>query len=370
MSSTIHSIHGLVSIRLDDAPREALHSVQRLFGASRGGPAVPDEPDVRVSFTERMPPRGPLRLLGLNQAAYDDDHFYVLDGAGRRTMLDLRQLGHPIDIVCERGVRSIPLLLPIVGLRLLEKRHVLLHSCAFRYRGRGTVVSGWQKGGKTETLLAFMAAGADYLSDEWSIISGDGSTVYGLASIVQTWSWHLRYLPELWPRLEPRERQRLRLLRLYQRLYRMAPPKADRDGPVATFLHRLSLEGGVSSIGQVRAPPERLFDGSVIADPAPVDFVLLATSTDGATDLSAISGQEVAERMAASLRWERRSLMAAYDEFRFAFPDRRSPRLESASEREHMLLRDALSGRPAYEISHPYPVALPELRRVAEPLYE
>jgi hypothetical protein len=252
----------------------------------------------------------------------------------------------------------------------LRKEHVLLHSCAFRYRGAGTVVAGWQKGGKTEMLLAFMAAGAQYLADEWTIISPDGRTVYGLPGIVQIWSWHLRHVPPYWKRLRRSERARLRLLRLYQRLYREMPEVGGTtDFPLAA-LHRLSLEGGNPLIGQVRSSPERLFGDHVSHAPSPLNRLFLATSWEGATTVRPLTGADLAHRMVSSLEWERRELMAAYDQFKYAFPDRRNDWIENAAKREHEILSRAFSSKLAHEVLHPYPVPLQDLHAVTAPLYE
>ena len=362
-----HVIQGLVTIRLDGAPPEVLRGLERAFGPSRGDPAA--EPDVEIDFTEALPRRPSLRLLGLNEAAFDEDGFYLLGETGRRARLDFTTLGERFRMTCENGA-SIPLLLPIVGLRLLRKDHLLLHSAAFIHRGSGTVVTGWQKGGKTEMLLAFLNAGADYLSDEWSIISPDGELVYGLPSILQVWSWHLRHLPRYWARLTSGERSRLRLLRLYQRAYGLLPGERRATGFPLDLMHRLSLEGGIASVGQVRALPDRLAAGQISYSPTPVDVVFLATVADGPTRVRTIDGAEVADRMAASLHWERRGLLSAYEQFRFAFPDRRSAWLEGARERELELLRRAFAGKRCVEVSHPYPVPLGELYEAAAPVFD
>jgi hypothetical protein len=71
--------------------------------------------------------------------------------------------------------------------------------------------------------------------------------------------------------------------------------------------------------------------------------------------------------MVASQAHERRPLFEAYERFRFAYPERRAPALEGVPEEELRLLQDALAGRPAHEVSHPYPVPLPLLYEAALP---
>ena len=359
-----HSLHGLLTIRLVAAPAPIREMVRRRLGPSTD---VVDEPDITVTFTDSLSPAGPVRFLGLNEAAYDDEHFYLLDSLGNRIRIDLARLGERCDVVCERGVRSLPFLLPIAGLRLLRKGYVLLHSSAFVYGGKGILVAGWQKGGKTEMLLAFMAAGAEFVGNEWTIVSGETGELHGVGGIVQVWDWHLRDLPAYWRRLPRKDRQRLTLLRSYQRVYDAVPRRRAPRGRMRTAMHQLSLDGGVAWLRQARVAPERLFGNSVRLDPAPLDRVFLATvGADDVTVLSTDPGT-IGQRMVASQAYERRHLLAAYDHYRFAFPDRSSDAIEGASELERRLLSQAFADVAAYEIVHPYPVPLGDLHRAAAP---
>ena len=53
------------------------------LGQSQGSPS--HEPDICVTFTDKIAGSGRLRLIGLNEAAFDDENFYLLDNAGRRS---------------------------------------------------------------------------------------------------------------------------------------------------------------------------------------------------------------------------------------------------------------------------------------------
>ncbi len=360
-----HSVHGLVTIRLVCAPQSVVDSVVRALGRSQGSPSK--EPDICVTFTDNITPYGKLRLIGLNEAAFDDETFFLLDNLGRRIRLDFDRLGERCELVCEHGVSAIPLLIPLLGLSLLRKGHVLLHSSSFVYEDKGILVTGWEKGGKTEMLLPFMAAGAYYLADEWTIVSPEDGTLRGLSGIAQIWSWHFRYLPQYWARIRAIDRHRIRLVRLYQRLYRAVPDAVrDRFLPLP-FLRRLSLEGGISLLGQSRSSPERLFRDHMWQGTANLDRVFLVSAVQGETSVSPIDSQMIARRMVASLAYERRRLLVAYNQFRFAFPDRKNELLETAGQQELRLLSQALEGRPAYQICHPYPVPLHDLYKAAVP---
>jgi hypothetical protein len=359
-----HSLHGLVSVRLVAAPRRVRERVRRRLGPSTGPGGA--RPDIVIKFEDRVSTRGRVRFVGLNRAAYDDEHFYLLDRVGNRTRIDMDALGNPCEITCEPGIESLAFLLPVLALRLLRKGHVLLHSSAFVHEGKGVLVAGWQKGGKTETLLAFMAAGADFVGNEWTIVARDGRGLFGVGGSVQVWDWHLQHVPQFRRRLKGRDRQRLALFRLYQAVYRAVPSRVPR-GAVARALHQLGLEGGVSALRQARASPEQLFGAALASAPARLDRVFLASVGEGGTSVSSRDPDDLARRIVASQTYERRDLLAAYEQFRYAFPERSSRLLEQARNRELKLLTQAFASKPAYELTHPYPVALGDLFRAADP---
>ena len=363
---THHDVHGLVTVRLVDAPAHVLERVTRELGAPRTAPDR--EPDLTVRFVDDLPPRGYLRLLGLHDAAFDDEHFYLLDAQRNRARIDLARLGEPGEIVCERGIAEVPLLVPMLGLHLARAGHVLLHAASFVHRGRGVLVTGWQKGGKTETLLPFMAAGARYVADEWTVVGGEEPGMYGLSSIARVWDWHLREVPELWDRITPAQRARLRVWRVYRQLYRTLPRHDHvRSWPVR-LLRQVSVDGGAAWQGVDAVPPARLFGDRVETGRVPLDRVFLPVlGLDDAVDVVPTDAKTVAARMVSSLEFERARLTVAYQQFRFAFPDRANPLLDTIRDRELALLTEALADLPAYEIRHPYPVPLHDLYAAADP---
>jgi hypothetical protein len=361
-----YDVHGLVALRLYDAPQHVVDDVTRELGAPQA--AATREPDLVVRFVDRMAPSGFLRMLGLHDAAFDEEHFYLLDAQRRRARVDFTRLGEPCEIVCEREIATIPLLIPMLGLYLAAAGHVLLHAASFVHRGHGVLVAGWQKGGKTETLLPFTAAGADFVADEWTVVGGVDRGMYGLSEVARLWDWHLRQVPQYWERISPGQRARLRVWRGYRLLYR-ALPRHDhvRAWPVR-LLREASADGGGPWQAVDRIPPAQLFGDRVWHGRAPLDRVFLpVVGQEASTTVVPTDAKTVAQRMVSSLEYERRALTTAYQQFRFAFPDRACAALETVRERELALLVDALHDLPAYELRHPYPVDLHDLYDAADP---
>ncbi|MCL5110618.1 MAG: hypothetical protein M1401_17485 [Chloroflexi bacterium] len=360
-----YTLHGLVTIRLVDAPAEARAELAWLLGPSQGQPAA--EPDVTIRYVPRLPRREGLQYVGLHEAAFDEEEFYLVGPQGQLATFPFARLGGPSEFLCEPGVSILSYLLPVLGLRLLAKGYVMLHAASLVHEGKGVLVTGWQKGGKTETLLAFMRAGAQYLGDEWTILSPAEGKMWGIAGTLQIWDWHLRQQPDLWRRLRPAERNRLRLLRAYQHLYGLLPSAWRGRGAGGEWLRRLSLDGGNALWGQARSAPARLFGENLWRGPAPVDVVFLA-GIGPKVQVVPLEAVEVARRMIASLAFERRSLTALYQEFRYAFPERHNDLLDTASDHEERLLRQSLCGTLAHQVLHPYPVSLSLLYQSCLPL--
>jgi hypothetical protein len=351
-----YDLQGLAGVRLVDASPGDAAAVDRQLGPIRR--PLERDPDVVVRFVDRLAVNGPVRLLGVDDAGFTDDAFLVLRSrhkARARVRIPLERAGRRCEIVCERGLPAVPLLIAIVNLTVLERGALPLHASAFVHEGRGSVVTAWSKGGKTEAVLASTGRGASFVGDEWIYVEPDGATVHGIPEPLRLWDWQLRQRPALRARVGRGDRVRLAALRAAA-----GAARGDRGRRVAALL-----------AGQlhVDVSPQRLFGAEALVASAPFDRLFLLGSWERADTVArAIDPAEVAARMAASLQHERAPLTSAYEQFRFAFPERRNEVIEAAAERELALLESVVAGKLAYAVDHPYPVDLDELWRIMRPL--
>jgi hypothetical protein len=369
-----HNVQGLACVRFVDPSESVLHHIAGQLGVSSGEPC--GDPDICVTFVDRFDDEESLRLLELNNMpfAYSKNHFYLLDDKGYRTRLDFRQIGQRLDLVCERGITEIPLLTSLLSLTLIRKGHLMLHASAFSYRGKGILATGWQTGGKSEMLLAFMNAGAAYVSDDWTLVRHGDHKLCGLRSDVNIWNWQFEQLPLFRKRISSAAQRRLRLLATYRRVYKMltgAPGKRKRNYESSgSMLRRLlaKIDREAARTARVSTSPGKLFQDQVTTGPVSLDVAFLANVVqDEPLNVVPVEPREVAERMLASQAYERRDLRDAYHKFRFAFPERAAGTLESLEAQELLLLTQSLGNRKTYEVTHPYPVSLADLYQVAEP---
>ena len=352
-----YDLHGLAGVRLLGATRQDAAAVDRQLGPIRA--PLERAPDIVVRFVDRLELNGPLRLLGVDDAGFTDDAFLILRSRHKAracVRIPIERVGQECEFVCEHGVPAVPLLIAAINLTVLARGALPLHASAFIHEGRGVVVTGWSKGGKTEAVLAFMTRRASFVGDEWVYVEPGGATVHGIPEPLRLWEWQLRQLPELHARLHRRERARLAALRTAVNALRGRERTRRLEALLSGQLH-------------ADVAPATLFDPTRIALSGAFDRLFLAGSwEEQRVEARPIEPAAVAARMAFSLQHERAPLAHAYEQFRFAFPELRNPVLEDAAGRESALLEQVLADKPAYAVDHPYPVDLAALFDVMAPL--
>lgn len=315
--------------------------------------------DITVRFVDRLD-HGPLNLLGKDELAFDDRGLVVLRGKGKRPIkarIPVANLGQgPVTFEVERGAPAVPYLVAAVNLAVLGNGGVALHAAAYELGGRGTVVTGWSKGGKTETVLAALRAGAVYVGDEWIHLPGDGRRAFGLPEPLRVWDWYLDQLDGLPVSLPFATPARVRLLSLAV------------DG--ANRLGRARLAHLIDGQRHLDLPPAALIGGQPDRRSTSFDTLLHVVSHDDpGTVLREIEAGLLADRMAASLAYERLPLVQTYLAFRYAFPGERNLFLEEAADLEQERLRTIFAGKPTWELAHPYPPRLDDLWTALGPLH-
>jgi len=360
-----YDLHGIVGVRVAAREPADVAAVRAQLGDLRA--PLRRDPDIVVSFIKPRGAAPELRYIDMDDAAFDDDSFFLLRGraAGqRKCRIDFGEVGGPCRIVCESGIGSVPLLIATINMVALSKGVLPVHASAFTYDGCGVMVTGWAKGGKTETLLAFMAQGATYVGDEWIYVTGDGTRLHGIPEPIKIWDWHLPELPQYRARLAPAQRAWLGTTTASQR----AAERLGRlDGRGSGLLERVSTK--LQRQRYVHVTPEKLFGAAACAREGRLDKLVFVVSRE-APDVAVqpVAGADVARRMAFSLQYERQRLLGSYLQFRFAFPERRSEIVDAAAERERELLLEHFSDLEACVVMHRFPPSIPSLFDALRPL--
>jgi hypothetical protein len=361
-------VHGIVGVRLVDPSPEDLAGVSKQLGLPPG--SLLREPDITIRFVERLPIPGPFDL-GLAKEGFTRDGFFTFEtGARSRAVrIPLAQLGEACEIVCERGLPSVPLLMPILALTALAKGYVAVHASAFVYNGVGTLVVGSGESGKTTALLGFASQGAEFIGEDWVLVGGDEPSMCGLPTEIELSLRHLDALPDF-RRSFPRPRlwalealgglDRLQEMswmgavylrfggRILRRLTKAIEQRiAPKVTPRAIFGHGL---------GAMAAKPERLF--------------LLIRHSAPRIEVDCVPSTEMAQRLTHLVQHEQASIMSHYRAFRVAFADARNNFLERANDDQLQILSRALSRMETYTVRHPYPLVFSKLYEKIRPFCE
>ncbi|MCG8608740.1 hypothetical protein MJD09_27615 [bacterium] len=350
------NIHDLVGIRLVNPTPGDVAAVAKQLGPMRR--PIAGEPDITIRF-ERSLQLNDLRLLGLNSSGFTDDAYYIVYNkkAPAKVRIPFEEIGRPCEIVCESGLRAVPLLIAILNLTLLNKGYVPLHASAFVFKETGILTTGWSKGGKTEAMLSFTHNGGRYVGDEWVILSKDGEKMYGLPEPITTWDWHLEHLPNFRQMVKP---GKFRLFRFIRSLEKWSQNPVVRSSPIGKVFR--DAMPALKRQLHVNLSPEKLFgvNGTdLVARPDKVFFVMSHDSPE--VTVMRADPQQIAKRMVASLEYEQMPIKEHYCAFKFAFPDKRNGLIEQSSALQYEILTKALAEKESYELKHPYPVLLTEL---------
>ena len=364
-------LHGIVGIRLVDAKPNDLAAVKRQLGPIQ----VPltRDPDIVIRFVDRLPLASSVRYIGVEDAGFTDDAFLIFRGqhqASVRVQIPFDQIGsRECEIVCESGTPAVPLLIAIINLTALSKGVLPLHASALLYNGKGVLITGWSKGGKTETLLAFAKNGAEYIGDEWIYLSMNGQQMYGIPEPTRIWYWHLQEMPGYKAMVARQDLLRLQALDLLAKtLEKLVSAASGLSSRYRQILKRFTAL--IKRQLYVQVPPEKLFGQQANQkDVQPEKIFFVVSHDQPELTVQKINSKEVAERIVFSLQEERMDFMSYYFKYRFAFPACSNSLIDQAEEIQRKLALKALAGKEAYAIYHPYPFSIPSLFDTIRPYF-
>jgi len=359
-------LHGLIGIRLVNPSASDIQTVRKQLGSLQVG-SLDREPDITIRFEEHLL-LPELKYLGRDQAGFTADGFFVLHSkkAKAKARIPFDTIGSECEIVCETGLRAVPLLIAILNLTLLNKGCIALHASAFVYGDTGVLVTGWAKSGKTEALLAFAAHGARYVGDEWVILTKDGKTMYGLPEPMTVWDWHVEQLPTIRERLPITKSLAFKAVHLAGRLQNYFA----RSWLKNTLPVRLAAELLPALNRQlfIKVPVEQLFAKDAIElISKPEKLFLIMSQEQPGIAVEAWSSEDIARRMLESIYYEQVPFFEYFNAFKFAFPEARNDFLENIRILQSDILTSALRNKEAYRVLHPYPFSFEELYRDMAP---
>jgi hypothetical protein len=253
------------------------------------------------------------------------------------------------------------------ALQTTAVRHdiVAVHSAAVEMDGRAILLAGWSESGKTETALALMEDGADWLTDKWTLVGVDAQASAFPVS-VGVRCWVLPYLPTLAAALPRKSRWQAAVagaVALAGRPLRRWAPRRGALGAAAAAADRVTglLDRAALTQSEIRTAYGQT------GDPArriPLGTVVLLTTVPGTeVTVDDVTRHWAATRLAVTGAHERHDWFLLHDRLRYANPSLDGSTRERAIEAERRILERAFSDVQLLSVRAPFPV---DPRRVAD----
>ncbi|MBK7377991.1 MAG: hypothetical protein IPJ03_03140 [Ignavibacteriales bacterium] len=354
-----YDLHGIVRLRLVNPSDKDLKKFNTAFGEYQC--QTENEPDIKITFVNKID-TPLLTYIGLNNAAFDENGFYILS-TGRNQLkvkIPFDKIGEDFEIVCESGTPEIPMLRHFINLIFLKKNYIPLHASAFRFNDQTALVMGWSKGGKTESLLAFANNEAEYIGDETVIISQDGKTIFGIPVSVCVWEWQFEQIPKLLTKLPNQKIMLFGLIHFFDALYKFLKKSFLKN----SFPTKVLAEAMPAFKRQlnIRVEPKTVFKTRMLKSKLSLDHIILIMSHDNdEIKVENCSIDEVIDRMINSQNYEIASFVEQYLTFKYAFPNLKNELLENIGTKQMALLNEAFKNKTAHKVVHPYPVSFEKL---------
>jgi hypothetical protein len=368
-----YDIHGVLGLRLIDPTPSLARLVARQLDPWRPS-TLASAPDVSISPLRTASSRGNRYRLGdagdSQECEFSDSEFILRKGA-MALSIPFSSVGEGCVIGWSGGSGMRRLLIdyvrPALQISLLPKGSLALHSAAVAYEGKGILLAGWAESGKTEAMLGFLQAGAAFVSDKWTIVDGDGSSIRHFPTPITVRNWMIGLIPGLRERLKGTELLRARAAGLVTSVLQA---EALSRAPWTTEVKSLA-----ELAGRVSVTPSQLLgkdgDGGSqwrSSSSAPLESLfLLVTSGEDRIAVREADIDEISSRLADCAAYERRAFFGLYQRFKYAFPGRPNRLIEEAREAESRTLAKALASKRVFVVEAPFPFDPAALYRAIQP---
>jgi hypothetical protein len=346
---------GVVGIRFTNVTEKEVRSI--INGYSLFKSELKREPEIIIRFVDKLKTPN-LIFLGLDFAAFDVNNFYLIADPieKKKVNIPFDKIGRKLEIVCEKGVKSVPLLNHIINFYLVKNNYVPIHSSGFYFDQKGILVMGWTKGGKTETLLSFANHGAEYVGDEWVVLTPDGSEMSGLHVPITIWKWQLSYVKKIVGNIGLANRIVFAFISLLEIISNLSVKlKLNTTFPFKVLNQAMPH---IRKLLRIRKTPGDIFKNKIRIGMTKLEVIVLAMSHESNDiTINECEPEEIINRMIHSNDYEQLPFFELYKAYKFAFPEKRNEFLDNIKNIHSRLLLNTLQKKKAFKISHPYPVS-------------
>ena len=155
----------------------------------------PDNNVLTIKIIDKLYTKS-LYFIG-RDAAFDDSNFYILDKKGKKFEINFYNIFTSSEISVEEGFDLSTfheILRSVIFMRLFSADLVPVHSSCVVFDNCSILFPAWGGTGKTRMLLKLIDSGAEFVSDEWTILGRNG--LYTFFSDFKMFDYDIKEFPE------------------------------------------------------------------------------------------------------------------------------------------------------------------------------
>ena len=289
-------------------------------------------PDISIDFVPKILTTSKLKSIG-NRAEFENNKFFVRF-QGNRVLIPFHKIGKKIKIISEKSVPLNRVFLesiiePAVYFKLLTKKFAFIHSSAVFFNKTGIIFPAWMHAGKTELLFEFMKKGADFMADDWTFISSSGDIyAYPRPIRIQRHTFHYFFSASGMHYSNQVDPKRTKV-----------PWRSSKSSSKES--HSVSLYDA--------------FPNALIRNKCDLDIIVYLIRYKGKEISVAEEDLDVIiERILSITKYARLyDFLPLYNLYKFAFPKKRNPIIETAENVEKSILKKAFKRKSIYSLKIP-----------------
>lgn len=353
------NLHGLVSLELVDEPdRIGEYFRRRLWFFETD--LFDKEPDIRIVFTHRIDLGKGIRFIGNKSgttAIFDSSSICITSLNKKVSILLKTSARRRYEVTCEIGINKEQLFNLVLSFLiqpvLLSKDSTLVHSSSVYFNDQGLLFAAWRDTGKTTVVLKLLSEGAAYVSEDFTIVTKNGTMFSYPEPMNLTRPHMLKDVKVSWKKLLLSQYLSRRMLKssllAIGRILQKVP--LFPVGGLGTLLFQLGDDIQLSIV----LPVKELFPQAEVVESCPIHSVFLIIRTE--EDEIRIEQKDtefILDKLVSSLSHEIESQMPGlYEVFRFAFPEKGQKLMRERESKVREILNEALKGKPTYYVEVP-----------------
>jgi len=273
-------------------------------------------------------------------------------------------VGQRITVNCEERINLSSffhhILKPLIHYRFLGKKKALVHCSALVYKTKGILLFGYGGSGRTTVLLEFLRKGANFVSDDYTVISSDGkffsfSRKITLENFVTSGKTHFKTFPGFIRRVSKNSIQEISLwikLGLNRILSWISKRNIIQKCKIGRFLlNKTSTRLKIRK----RVLINQLFTDIHIVSRTPVIYLFSLVRYSG-KEIEIVPGdtEKIVEEMIVTNLMEHIRFLRNYEMFKFAFPRTENRVIEERETLEREIFDKFLQNKKILRVKVPF----------------